>query len=72
MSHIPVTTEAYLDAAAGLLGLTIEPDWRPGVAKFLELAAEMAATLETVELDDGELVLAAVYTPPEAGRAERD
>ena len=65
-----MTTDAYIDATAGLLGLTIEPEWKPGVAKFLGLAAELAATLEAVPLDDGELVLAPVYTPPERGRSD--
>jgi len=62
-----VKTEAYMEAAADLVGVEIHPDWRPGVATFLGLAADMAALLDQVELDDGELVQAPVYTPPETG-----
>lgn len=35
--------EAVLDAQSALLGLTITPDQRPGVAQYLALAAGMAA-----------------------------
>jgi hypothetical protein len=39
--------------------------WRPGVARFLALAAEMAAVLEAVPLDEAELELAPVFRLPE-------
>ncbi len=55
--------EAYMDAAADLVGLAIEPEWRPGVAQYLALAAEMAEILEQVVLDDAEIVQAPVYVP---------
>lgn len=43
---------AYLDVVAPAVGLALEPAWRPGVARFLDLAAEMAARLEAVDLGD--------------------
>ncbi len=57
--------DAFIDAASAVVGLPIAEAWRPGVARFLALAAEMAATLDTVDLGD-ELALAPVYLPPEA------
>ena len=57
----------YVDRAAALLGLAIDEGQRPGVERFLALAAEMAAILETVDLDDAELALAPVFRPPELG-----
>ncbi len=60
-----VDTERYMDAAAGLIDLPLAPEWRPGVAGFLDLAAEMAAVLETVPLDDAHLELASVYVLPD-------
>jgi 1-carboxybiuret hydrolase subunit AtzG-like len=57
--------DAYLDAASALLGLEIADAQRPGVARFLALAAEMAAVLEAVDLDDAALELAPVYLPPD-------
>ena len=56
-----VDTERYMDAAAGLIDLPLAPDWRPGVVRFLDLAADMAAILEDVPLDDAHLELAQVY-----------
>ena len=62
--------DAYIDAAAGLMGLAIAPDHRPGVRRFLGIAAEMAAVLDQVPLDDGALELAPAYLPP--GRPRPD
>ena len=45
--------------------LPIAEAYRPGVARFLELAAEMAAVLEAVDLDDSELALAPVFRLPD-------
>lgn len=66
---MPQGLDAHIDAASALVGLTIAEAHRPGVARFLALAAEMAATLETVDLGDT-LDLAPVFTPPpgEEGR----
>jgi len=60
-----VDWDRYIDATSEAMGLSVQAAWRPGVAQFLGLAAEMAATLERVELDDAELHLAPVYTPPD-------
>ena len=57
--------DAYIDAASALLDLEIADAWRPGVTRFLGLAAGMAALLDTVALDDGALDLAPVYLPPD-------
>lgn len=65
----PATTvdwNAYVDAMAPAVGLAIAPEWRPGVVRFLGLAAGMAATLATVEFGDT-LELDAVLALPEAG-----
>ncbi|HEY0275499.1 MAG TPA: DUF4089 domain-containing protein [Paenirhodobacter sp.] len=61
-----MTDDAYIDAASALVGLSIAEPWRPGVRRFLQVAAEMAATLQAVPLDDGELALASVYRLPDA------
>jgi hypothetical protein len=58
--------DAYIDAVAAAVGLAVAEADRPGVARFLALAAEMAAVLETVPLDDAELALAPVFLPPDA------
>jgi hypothetical protein len=65
----PFDPGAYIDAASAVVGVGIDPAWRPGVARFLALAAEMAAVLEAVELDDAELAPAPVYLPPEPPRS---
>ena len=57
--------EAYLDAVAPAVGLPVDPGWRGGIVRFLGLAAEMAATLEAVELADDHLDLDAVLVLPE-------
>ncbi len=58
--------DAWIDAVAPRLGLAVAPEWRPGVARFLGLAAGMAATLDAVELGD-HLELDAVLVLPEVG-----
>ena len=60
-----VDWETWIDAVAPALGLPVEAEWRPGVARFLGLAAGMAAVLEAVDLGDT-LDLDAVLTLPEA------
>jgi len=55
--------ETYMAAVAPALGLTIAPGHREGVARFLSVAAEMAAALDGAAEDD-ELALAPVYLPP--------
>jgi hypothetical protein len=41
---------AYLDATAAALDLPIAPEHRPGVLRYLALAAEFAAQVEAVPL----------------------
>ncbi len=60
---MPDSFDAHIDAASTLVGLTIAESHRPGVARFLALAAEMAGTLETVDLGDSP-DLAPVFMPP--------
>jgi hypothetical protein len=57
--------DAYIDAAAGMVGRTNTADCRPGARSFLALAAEMAATLETMELPDDDFALAPVLRLPD-------
>ncbi|WP_198670609.1 AtzG-like protein [Oceanicella sp. SM1341] len=61
--------EAYIDAVSEAIDLPVAAAHRPGTARFLGLAAEMAALLEAVPLDDGELVLAPVFRLPEPGES---
>lgn len=46
----PQQIEAYVDAAAPALGLSLDPTHRPGVLQFLALAAAMAETVDRVPL----------------------
>jgi hypothetical protein len=64
---VDAQTGEYLERAAQLVGLEIDEAHRPGGERFLALAAEMAAVLERLELDDAELALAPVFRPPEPG-----
>jgi hypothetical protein len=53
---------AYIDAASRLQGIAIEPEWKPNVARFLEIARNMARLVEeTGALTDAEA--APVFTP---------
>jgi hypothetical protein len=60
-------TDAYLAAAAQLMGLDIAPEWQDSVVEFFRSAAVVAAVLEKVPLDDAELELAAVFRLPDDG-----
>ncbi|MDD3446820.1 MAG: DUF4089 domain-containing protein [Zavarzinia sp.] len=53
--------EAFLDANAALLGLTITNGQRPGVLQFLKLAADMAALVEAAPVPEGTLDLDGVF-----------
>ncbi len=46
--------EACVDAMAAALGLPLAPEHRPGVIGYFELAAAMAALVETVPLGVGD------------------
>ncbi len=52
MSYKPFDTDALIDAAAPMLKLRIEPDYREGIRQNLKTAAKMAALIEQVKLDD--------------------
>jgi len=56
--------DAYIDAVAAEVGLEITEVQRPGVRQFLGIAADMAAVIQAVPLDDAELALAPVFCPP--------
>lgn len=72
----PQQIEAYVDAAAPALGLALDPAHRPGVLRFLALAAAMAETVDRVPLaphDETSVhftpivpITPATPTPPEA------
>lgn len=53
--------DAYLDASAVVLGLTIPPEWRAAVKANLQVTLQMAATVEAFDLPD-EAEPAAVFT----------
>jgi hypothetical protein len=53
---------AMVDVLAPALGLVMEPDMRPQVVTHLEIAARMAALLESFPLDEREEP-APVYLP---------
>ncbi len=43
--------DRYLDATAAALELPIAPEHRPGVLRYLQLAAAMAERIESLPLD---------------------
>ena len=53
MAYKPFDADALMDAAAPLLQLRIEPDYRAGIRQNLKTASKMAALIEQVKLDDG-------------------
>lgn len=59
--------ESWLETGAGVMGLTIAPEWREGTIAFLAIATAMSEILDTVPLDDGELELAPVFRPASEG-----
>ena len=59
-------TDAWIDAVAPVVGLTVTDVERPGVRTFLTLAKAMAERLDAVDLPDDQLAPAPVFTP-EAG-----
>lgn len=64
------TLERYADAAAAALRLPLADDHRPGVLRYLSLAAGFYALVEAVDLPvDTEPSLAFVAVPP-AGASE--
>ena len=59
--------DTHIDALAPALGLEIRPEWRPGIAGFLRIAADMARLVEEV-VDDATAEAAPVYRPGDARR----
>ena len=62
MADHPFDAGRYVDAAAALIGLPIDPSHRPGVILNIERIAEMAALLMALPLP-GETEPAAVFRP---------
>jgi hypothetical protein len=62
MPDEPFDAKAYVDAAAKLIGLPIDPAHRPGVILNLERIAQMAALVMAFDLPE-ETEPAPVYTP---------
>jgi len=62
MADQPFDPEAYVDAAAALIGLTIDPAHRPGVVVNLERIAQLAALVMEFPLPD-EAEPAPVFRP---------
>jgi hypothetical protein len=62
MADQPVDPEAYVDAAAALIGLRIDPAHRPGVIVNLERIAQMAALVMEFALPE-EAEPAPVFRP---------
>jgi hypothetical protein len=58
----PFDPEALIDAMAPLVGIPVDPAFRPGVAANLALIATMAALVDGAPLDEREEP-AAVYRP---------
>lgn len=69
MADVP-KPEALIDSLGPLLGLAITPEQRPGVIRFLAVAAEMAAVVASAPIDPDHLALAPVFVPvTPAGRS---
>jgi hypothetical protein len=62
MADGPFDAEAYVDEAAGLIGLPIDPAYRPGVVLNLERIAQMAALVMEFDVPE-ETEPAPVYLP---------
>ena len=58
MSSDPL--EFYIDAAAAVLGLPIEPAWKPAVRENLDVSLKMARMVQEFPLPD-EIEPASVY-----------
>jgi hypothetical protein len=62
MSFKPFDADALIDAAAPILQLRIEPEYRKGIKLNLKTAAKMAVLMEQVTIKD-EAEPAPVYRP---------
>lgn len=65
--------EAYVDAAAAAIGLPIDPAHRPGVVRYVALAAQMAELVMTAPLgvadDPAEAFVPIAAEPPDGDPA---
>lgn len=61
--------DRLIDAVAPTLGLTVTEVQRPGVARFLAVAHEMARLVMAAPLPDDRLELASTFRP---GRSDGD
>jgi 1-carboxybiuret hydrolase subunit AtzG-like protein len=52
MTKKPDPLDAYIDSAAALLGLPLEPEWKPAVRANLEVTLKLAALVGEKELPD--------------------
>jgi hypothetical protein len=52
MAYKPFDSDALIDAAAPLLQLRIDPEFRAGIKFNLKAASKMAALVEQVKLDE--------------------
>lgn len=62
MTDKPFDPETYVDAAAALIEIPIDPEHRPGIVVNLERIAQMAALVMAFPLDDS-VEPAPVYQP---------
>jgi RNAse (barnase) inhibitor barstar len=46
------TIDALVDAAAGVLALPIEPEWKPAIRANLQITLRLAAVVAEFELPD--------------------
>jgi hypothetical protein len=53
----------YIDSMTPVVGLHLDTDTRIEVSKLLDVAHAMATVVYSVDLDDNEFDMAAVYTP---------
>jgi hypothetical protein len=52
MTKKPDPLDAYIDSAAALLGLPLEPEWKPAVRANLDVTLKLAALVAEKELPD--------------------
>ncbi len=53
---------AFLDVASALVGLDIQPEWKPNVASFLEMAGRMAEAIDATGASTS-VEAAPIFTP---------
>ena len=63
MPSAPDPWLAFIETAAPVVGLEIADAWKPGVALYLEMAANAAALFAELPLDDAADEAAPVFHP---------